>query len=161
MQRVWFFGALLYAAAELGVFVVIGQHIGFFWALLMLIAVSALGPFIVRQVGLGVLADAQARLARRELPAREVLDGVVVLVGGVMICVPGFISDALGLLLMIGPVRQLVLWTTGHRLARRVSFLGPSRWSVIDVRSRRTSSENPTPPEPAEWMIEPGPGFNN
>jgi UPF0716 family protein affecting phage T7 exclusion len=151
---VWFLGALLYFAAEVGVFVVIGQHTGFLWALVMLIGISALGPFIVRRVGIGVLADTQEKLARREVPARELLDGVVVLVGGVMICVPGFISDVLGLLVMIRPVRRLLIWVGGHAVARRVTLFRSSRWRVIDVRSRLTSNDAPGPPGPPEWMLE-------
>ena len=130
-----FLGALLFIAAEIVAFVVVAHGIGFLWALLLLIVVSALGPFVVRRVGLGVLAHTQERLRRGEIPTRELLDGLVILIGGVMICVPGFIGDALGLLLMIGPVRHLVIRAFGHQLARRVQKMPPGRWGFIDARS--------------------------
>ena len=114
-----FLAALLFFAAEVVAFVAVAHAIGFLWALLLLIVVSALGPFVVRRVGLGVLAHTQERLGRGEIPTRELLDGLVILIGGVMICVPGFIGDALGLLLMIGPVRHVLIRMVGHRLARR------------------------------------------
>jgi len=117
---VFLLGLLLFVCVELGSFVLVAQQIGFLEAFVILIVVSALGPFIVRRVGVGVLAHTQERLARGEVPTRELLDGLVVLLGGVMICVPGFVSDAFGLLLMIGPVRHLVIRATGRRLARRV-----------------------------------------
>jgi UPF0716 protein FxsA len=146
---VLFLGLLLFVALEVIAFVLVGQHIGFLLAILLLIGVSALGPFIVRRVGLGVLAHTQERLQRGELPTRELLDGLVVLIGGVMICVPGFVSDAIGLLLMIGPARGLLIRTAGHRLARRAQTVGTGRWQVISVGSRPrrgTSSQLPLPP---------------
>ena len=131
---VFLIGFLLIFAAEVAAFVAVAEQIGVLWTLLILIVVSALGPFVVRRVGFGVLASTRERLARGETPTRELLDGLVVLLGGVMICVPGFVGDALGLLLMIGPVRHFVIRVSGRRLARRVGNLRPERWRIIDVR---------------------------
>jgi UPF0716 protein FxsA len=150
-----FLGALLFIAAEIVAFVVVAHGIGFLWALLLLIVVSALGPFVVRRVGLGVLAHTQERLRRGEIPTRELLDGLVILIGGVMICVPGFIGDALGLLLMIGPVRHLVIRIVGHRLARRVQTVRNGRWRVVSVGSRRVHDE--PPPAPHRPALPPDP----
>jgi UPF0716 protein FxsA len=144
----FFIGFLLFVGAEIASFVVVAKQIGFFWALAILIAVSALGPFVVRRVGLGVLAHTQERLARGELPTRELLDGLVVLLAGVLICVPGFIGDALGLLLMIGPLRHLVIRTAGHRLARRVPAVRLRSWRVTDNQSREVGEDSPPLPGP-------------
>jgi UPF0716 protein FxsA len=132
---VFFISLLLIIAAEVAAFVLVGEHVGFGWALLILILVSALGPFVVRRVGSGVLARTRERLALGEMPTRELLDGLVVLIGGVMICVPGFIGDAIGLLLMISPIRHLIIRAFGHRLARRVQKMPAGRWGFIDARS--------------------------
>src|SRR6202451_1934556 len=102
LRSVFFLAVLFFLAAEIACFVVVADQIGFLWALVILVVVSALGPLVVRRVGLGMLAHTRERLAQGEVPTRELLDGLVVLIGGVMICVPGFVSDALGLLLMIG-----------------------------------------------------------
>ncbi len=145
-------GVLVYVAAEIASFVVVVDQIGVLWALAILILVSALGPFIVRRVGFSVLVRTQERLARGEVPTSELFDGLVVLIGGVMICIPGYISDALGLLLMIGPVRHVVIRASGNRLARRVQNIRTGRWWVIDAPSRPThedispTSELPGPP---------------
>lgn len=151
-----FFALLAFVAAEVVAFVAVGDQIGFAWALLLLIGVSALGPFAIRRVGLGVLARTQDRLAAGDLPTREVLDGVLVLAGGVMICVPGFISDALGLLLMLGPVRHVVLRAGGYWLGRRITTLGPVRRTVTDVESRPTTGDTPGPLQSGQRMIGPG-----
>ena len=134
----FFFGALAFLVAEVASFIAVGDQIGFGWALLVLFGVSAIGPLVIRRVGMGIVARTQERLVAGEVPTREVLDGVVVLAGGLMLVVPGFISDALGLLLMIGPVRHAVIRGAGHRVARRVQSMRTGPWTVIDIRSRPT-----------------------
>jgi UPF0716 protein FxsA len=141
-----FLAFLIAVAAEIAAFIVVGEHIGFLLAVLILLAVSALGPVVVSRVGLSVIAHTKTRVARGELPGRELLDGLVVVIGGVMICVPGFVGDAIGLLLMIGPVRHLVIRVAGHRLARRVSTMRTPRWRVIDVNEAPHSDVAPPPP---------------
>jgi UPF0716 protein FxsA len=151
-----FLGVLLFIAAEIAAFVLVAGQIGFLWALAILLLVSALGPFIVRRVGVGVMVHTQQRLARGEVPTRELLDGLVVLLGGVLICVPGFISDALGLLLMVGAIRHSVIRATGHRLARRVQSIRlGGRW-VTDVRPPMTGNRPFPPPDPPGPALGPG-----
>jgi UPF0716 protein FxsA len=139
---VFFVSFLVFVAAEIAAFVAVAEQIGFLWALVILIFVSALGPFVVRRVGFSVLAHTRDRLSRGEVPTRELLDGLVVLIGGVLVCVPGFVGDALGLLLMIGPVRHLVIRLSGHRLARRVGTMRSGRWLVIDADSRSVREDS-------------------
>lgn len=151
----FFVGALLILAAEIVAFVAVAEQIGFVWALAILVIVSALGPFVVRRVGFSMLAQTRERLERGEIPNRELLDGLVVLLGGVMICVPGFIGDALGLLLMIGPVRRLVIRVSGNRLSRRVQTIPTGRWRVIDVTARPMRDDSPRSSGPPGQL--PGP----
>jgi UPF0716 protein FxsA len=159
---VFFISVLLIVAAEIAAFVLVVEHVGFLWALLILILVSALGPVVVRRVGSGVLAHTRERLALGEVPTRELLDGLVVLIGGVMICMPGFIGDAVGLLLMIGPVRHLVIRAFGHQLARRVQKRPSGRLGFIDARStpvrndRAPRNDIPLPPGTPDRPVQPG-----
>ena len=152
---VFLVGLLLAIVAEIAAFVVVAERIGFLWAFGLLIVVSALGPFVVGRVGLGILAHTRDRLERGEVPTREVLDGLVVLIGGVLICVPGFIGDAFGLLLMIGPVRHLVIRLSGRRLARRVQMPRRGRWQVVDIGSQPKRDDFPPLPESRQGL--PGP----
>lgn len=133
--------ALLLFLAEAAAFVAVGEQIGFGWALLLLLAVSAFGPFMVRRVGTGVLTRTRRRLVDGETPTGELLDGVVVLLGGVLICVPGFITDTAGLLLLVGPIRRLFVRATGKRVARRIRAMSPRRWNVINVTARPSNRE--------------------
>ena len=138
---VFFFAGLLFIAAEIAAFVAVAEQVGFFWTLAILIAVSVLGPFVVKRVGFSVLVHTQERLARGEVPTRELFDGLIVLAGGVLICIPGFVGDAFGLLLMIGPVRHLVIRIAGRRIARRVQTFRTGRWRVIDAQGRATQND--------------------
>ena len=153
---VLFFGFLLGLAMEIAAFVVVARQIGFLLALLILIVVSAMGPFIVRRVGVGVLAKTRDRLQAGELPTRELLDGVVILVGGALICLPGFIGDAIGLLLMVGPVRHVAIRVGGHRVARRVTAVPLGRWRVTDASSRPAGADRPPASNRPDMSLEPG-----
>ena len=149
-------GVLLFVGAEIATFVVVAEQIGFLAALGLLVVASAHGLVVVWRVGLGVLADTQDRLARGEAPTSQVLDGLVVLMGGVMMCVPGFIGDALALLLMIGPLRRLVIRAAGHRVARRVPAMRIHSWRVSDTRSRPARSDSLPPSGPPGRPLPPG-----
>jgi UPF0716 protein FxsA len=153
---VFLLGVLVFVFAEIAAFVVVAERIGFVWALGILILVSALGPFVLRRVGVGVLAQTQTRLAQGEVPTRELLDGLVVLLGGAMICIPGFITDALGLLLMIAPVRHLVIRVAGHRVARRAQTLRVSSWRVPGAGSGPTPHDPSPPLGPPPIALGPG-----
>jgi len=60
-----------------------------------------------------------------------------------LICVPGFIGDALGLLVMVGPVRHFVIRASAHRLARRLGRTRTSAWRVVDVAPRSEPQMSP------------------
>lgn len=156
LRGVFFFGFLLFVCAEIAAFVAVAGQIGFLRALAILIVVSALGPFVVRRVGIGVLVHTQQRLAGGELPTRELLDGLVVLLGGVMICVPGFIGDALGLLLMVGPLRHLLIRMTGRRLARRVPTIRIGSWPMPGPPSRAMGDDQSFPSNLPQGVLGPG-----
>jgi UPF0716 protein FxsA len=157
---------LLWAVAEIVAFVAVADHIGVLLAIILVLGVSAAGPFLVRRAGTGVVEQARQRIQRGESPNREVLDGVVLLLGGVLVCVPGFIGDALGILLLIGPVRHAVIRVIGRRLGRRVavatnqSFIvfggrRPGRGGrVVDAATHDPSApvprDQPTLPRPSD-----------
>ena len=153
---VFFLGVLVVIAAEIAAFVAVAEQIGFLWAFGILIVVSAIGPFIVRRVGFGIVVHTQERLARGELPTKELFDGLVVLFAGVLICVPGFVGDALGLLLMIGPVRHLLIWASKHQLARRVQKIQTRRWRIIDTHFQPMGDDFLRRPEPPDRSLGPG-----
>lgn len=95
-----------------------GQTIG------LLIAVSVVGAWMVRRSGLGVLNQIRARLERGELPTGELVDGLLILIAGALMLTPGFITDAVGLLLLFFPTRLAVRSLLLRRFARKINLQG-------------------------------------
>ncbi|WP_040263907.1 FxsA family protein [Pseudomonas massiliensis] len=99
---------LLFPVLELYVFFRVGSAIGFFPALLLIIAGSAIGVLVLRVAGLATALNARASLRAGQLPAQDLLNGAMVASGGLLLVVPGFISDVLGLLCLLPFTRRLI-----------------------------------------------------
>ena len=98
----------------------VGQPIGVWWTIALLIADSILGSLLMRSQGRAVWRRFNVTLQAGRPPAREVLDGVLVIFGGALLLTPGFISDFLGLLLLLPPTRALVRAMLVRRFADRM-----------------------------------------
>lgn len=94
--------------AEIAVLIKAGQVIGVGWTLALIVLTGVLGAALLRRQGLKVLAETQRKLDRSELPVGEMFDGLCVLMAGTLLLIPGFLTDVVGLLLFIPPVRQLL-----------------------------------------------------
>ena len=127
---------IVFVIAELFAIVEVGRAIGAVDTILLLILVSLIGVSLMRRAGLGVWRRAQSRVQAGQVPGQEMVDGVLVLAGGALLAVPGFISDVLGLLLFLPPVRAIVRRIALGRIRRRTSVM------IIDGRAREVS-----PPE--------------
>jgi len=116
---------IVWVAAELFVIVRVAEAIGVLLTIVLLIAAWPFGAWAMRSEGRVVWRQFNAALAEGRPPGREVAEGALVALGGVLLMVPGFISDVLGLLLLFPPTRMLV--RTGlvrrihHRLAAQAS----------------------------------------
>ncbi len=93
---------------EVMVLVAVGRLIGAWTTVALTILISFAGLWLARQQGLEVLRRAQSQLAVGQMPAGEVLDGLLVLFGGLCLATPGFITDAVGLLCLIPATRGWV-----------------------------------------------------
>jgi len=90
----------------------------------LLVAVSIAGAWLVRRSGLGVLRQISERLARGEIPGKELVDGLLILVGGLLMLTPGFLTDAGGLLLLIPPTRLALRALLIRRYSKRLRVAG-------------------------------------
>ncbi len=90
----------------------------------LLIAVSVVGAWMVRRSGLGVLNQIRVRLNRGELPTGELVDGLLILIAGALMLTPGFITDAVGLLLLFFPTRLAVRSLLLRRFAKNINLHG-------------------------------------
>ncbi len=97
-----------------------GQIIGPLPTVLLLLAISGAGAWLVRAQGFATLRGIQAELAQGQLPAGRLMDGAMVLAGGVLLLTPGFFTDLLGLLFLIPLTRTPLKRLIGSWLRRRL-----------------------------------------
>lgn len=105
---------------ELAVIIQVGQALGVVETLLLMVVVSVVGAWLVKREGIGVWRRAQRQLDTGVMPGRELVDGVLIMVAGALLLLPGFVSDCLGILLLLPPVRALVRGLVIRRLRTRV-----------------------------------------
>ena len=106
--------------AELAVIIQVGQQIGVWLTIAILIADSILGALLMRSQGRASWRRFNEALQAGRPPAREVLDGALVIFGGALLLTPGFITDILGLFLLLPPTRAVVRGILTRRLAHRM-----------------------------------------
>jgi len=132
---------LLLPFAEIAGFVIVGRQIGVLSTLALVVLSSAIGFGLLRIQGLDILGRIRREMERGKVPGREMTHGVMILLAGFLLMVPGFITDILGLLLFIPWIRDRV-W----------SFAG--RKIVISGASFRTRSREPDEPRKTEKTID-------
>ena len=97
---------LVVPIAEISAFVVIGGKIGLAATLGLILVTAVIGSVLLRWQGLGLLARISAEMQAGRVPGRDLVHGVMILVAGVLLLMPGFVTDTLGFLLFIPPVRE-------------------------------------------------------
>jgi UPF0716 protein FxsA len=118
-MRVFLLAFVLFPVLELYVFTKVQALLGFFPALLLIIAGVVLGSLVLRVAGLAVALGVRARLARGEMPEREMLGGMLLALGGGLLILPGFISDVLALLCLLPFVRRALVGLLLRRVEQR------------------------------------------
>lgn len=107
---------------ELYVIVQVAAQIGGLQTLALLVGISLAGAWLCKRQGVGVLRRLNRQLDLGQLPANEILDGALLLLAGAFLLVPGFVTAAVGLLLLVPPLRVLVRRVSLTRLQRRVDL---------------------------------------
>ena len=130
---------LLFPVLELFIFVKVSAAIGFFPALLLIIAGSALGVLVMRVAGLATALRARESLQRGELPAEDMFQGMMLAVGGGLLLLPGFISDVFGLLCLIPFTRRLMI----GRLQRSAQEQAMRQRAFFDDPAARSGQIHP------------------
>jgi UPF0716 protein FxsA len=123
--------------AELYVIIQVGQAIGVLPTLFLLLADAVLGTLLLRHQGRGAWRRFNEALAQRRFPGKEVMDGVLIVVGGTLLLAPGFITDIVGVFLLIPPTRALA-----RGVLKRFTF---ARFLVVDIPGRGGFGAGPGP----------------
>jgi UPF0716 protein FxsA len=125
---------ILVPILELYVIIQVGQEIGALWTIAILVADSILGSLLLRAQGRSAWRRFNAALSAGRPPAREVLDGVLIVFGGALLLTPGFATDVGGLLLLIPPTRAVIRGVLVRRLAKRLVVAVPGGGRVPPPR---------------------------
>ena len=126
---------------ELYVIIQVGQAIGVWWTLALLVADSVAGSVLMRSQGRAAWRRFQAALAEGRMPGREVLDGVLVIFGGAFLLTPGFVTDVLGAILLAPPTRALVRRVLVRRFVPGMIVTRAARWRSPDVEGTAVEVE--------------------
>ena len=109
---------------ELYVIIQVGQLIGVWPTLALLLADALLGALLLRHQGRSAWRRFNAALAERRFPGREAADGLMIAVGGTLLLTPGFVTDIFGFLLLIPPTRALARRLLRSYVGRRFVVVG-------------------------------------
>jgi UPF0716 protein FxsA len=150
----WFLLLILWPIAELFVAIKVAEAVGVLAMLLLLVASWPVGSWAIRSQGRVAMRRMSTAINEGRAPGREVLNGALVLLGGALLIIPGFITDVLGLVLLLPPTRAgfrtLIARNVRNRMVvRAVSFgAGTRRYDVdstaVDVDQ---PSIDPRPPQ--------------
>jgi UPF0716 protein FxsA len=119
---------ILVPIAEIYVLIQVGQVIGPWWTILLLIADSVLGSWLLKREGVRAWTAFRVALGEGRMPARELADGILIVVGGTLMISPGFVTDVFGVLLILPFTRPIGRRLLARVLARRLVFVpGPGQ----------------------------------
>jgi len=144
------------------VIVAVADGLGLVPTLALLLTVSVVGAWLVRVQGFGALGRIQQVLSRGEMPTSELVDGALIVLAGALLLTPGFLTDTVGLLLLVPPTRAVVRTFLVRRFRSRVRVGGfapprsqrtrPTRTSpgpVVDADAREPGERLESPPDDA------------
>jgi UPF0716 protein FxsA len=118
----WWVLALLFVVlpvAEIYVLIQIGQVIGAWWTVLLLVADGVAGSYLIKHEGGRAWRALREAIQQHRMPARELADGALILVGGTLLLTPGFVSDVFGFFCVLPVTRPLARRALTRFIARR------------------------------------------
>lgn len=128
---------------ELALLIWVGQRVGVAATISLVVITGILGASLARHQGLATLERFRRNLDRGELPHRELVDGILILLAGAVLLTPGLLTDTAGFLLLVPPVRQRVRTTLISAMKRR----------FVVVTPYGPESRGPGPAEPIDVEI--------
>ncbi len=128
---------------EISLFIEVGSSIGIFPTLALTVMTSVLGLIIVREQGISNLQNMQNSLAREEIPIVELVHAIFLAMAGILLVLPGFFTDTLGILFLIPPVRTGMGIFLLSKLRRNMTSSQPGRQSGPTIVEGDYWEENP------------------
>jgi UPF0716 protein FxsA len=147
MLRYLPFLMLIVPVTEIAVFILVGQWIGVLPTIALVILTAITGATLLRHQGLGLALKIRSEMEAGRAPGRDLANGAMMLVAGVLLLTPGFVTDTLGFLLFVPQVRDRVF----AFLAKRMTFVMPNQTparphdsGTIDLEAGDYERKDPT-----------------
>lgn len=159
MARLILAGGVATAVAELVAFVLVGRWLGWGWTVLLVLAASTAGALLLRRESTEAWRKLREVVRAGRPPGGQVIDGLVGLLGAVLLAVPGLLTGLVGALLLVPPVRRLVGRQAARRAERRLSaaaagdLFGPRRVRAYRGEPWRTQPRSAAPGQTIEGEI--------
>jgi len=144
MFRVLFLFFVIVPIIEITVLMHVGELLGAWPTIAIVVFTAWLGAKYVRQQGLATLQSVQTKMAQGEMPSGEIITGVMLLVAGVLLVTPGFVTDIFGLSLLIPAVREALMKSVQQHLvmSQRSQPTASFHSSVNDSTSHSTNFQS-------------------
>ncbi|MEM7243241.1 MAG: FxsA family protein [Pseudomonadota bacterium] len=143
---------------EIALFIQVGGFLGLWPTLAIVVLTAFAGSTLLRNQGLSTLARLQSSMAQGQDPSRDLAHGAMILIAGVVLLTPGFFTDAIGLLLMLPPVRDWVIKAGGAKIAANANIhvqgfdTGPQpSEDIVDADFEDVTDDKPKSP-PSGWV---------
>ena len=151
---------------EIAAFVVIGERIGVAMTLALILVTALIGTILLRIQGFGIISRIQAEIAHDRLPGAELVHGAMILVAGILLLTPGFLTDALGFLLFVPAIRSAIWRAIRARMdffvvddvepfSRSTFRSSDDRGPIVDLGEddyqRRDDEDEPVPRRDTPW----------
>ncbi len=133
---------------EIYLLIKVGDSIGAFPTVILVVLTAVVGVWLLRLQGFATLARAQQSMARGEMPATTIFEGLMLFIAGALLLTPGFFTDAIGFILLIPFTRQ---WIIAYMLRHMVISGGGF---YVNTSSSRHSSPPSSPPSSPRKTLE-------
>lgn len=134
---------ILVPLIELYFIIVVGEMIGALWTVILVVLTAVIGVNLLRIQGMSTLTRAQRNMARGQIPAMEMMEGVALAVAGVLLITPGFITDSIGLLCLIPATRQAMIRYFLARASVHTGFTGSAGGFEARYHSSQSTQQQP------------------
>ncbi len=138
---------VLWPLVEIAVFLQVVQWIGVLDTLALMLVIAVGGAWLVKREGVGTFARMRAELDNGRVPTGPMTDGGLLALAGFLLLLPGFVTDGIGLLLVLPPVRAVVRSRLGRRFRVRGQVRRRSTTGYLDVEESTGAPPRDDPPE--------------
>ncbi len=144
---------LIVPLTEISLFIVIGGKIGAFWTIGLVLFTAVLGSILLRIEGIKTFTQISNKLNSGEIPGEELVKGMMILIAGVLLLTPGFLTDTIGFSLFLAPVRKVIWNFLSTRFKPIGSFSHPS--AAPGSRTRPGTNPNVVDLDPEDFHEQP------